>query len=111
MIYEQRRDRLASFAKSQGLDGILITNPINVRYLTGFTGEATYLLVAPSKTLGVSDGRFTQQLQEECTDLPVYIRPPGQKLTPAANEQLKSLGWTKIGCEGRHLSIAEFESF
>jgi Xaa-Pro aminopeptidase len=111
MAYAQRRDRLASFVKGQGFDGILITNPINVRYLTGFTGEATYLLIAPNKTLGVSDGRFTQQLQEECPDLPVHIRPPGQKLTSAAIEQVKSLGWSKISCEGRHLSIAEFETF
>lgn len=109
--YSQRRDCLASYVKREGLDGIVITSSTNVRYLTGFTGEATNLLISPDKTLAVSDGRFTQQLQEECPDLAVYIRPPGQKLTPATIEQLKSFAWSNIGCEGRHLSIAEFEGF
>jgi Xaa-Pro aminopeptidase len=80
-----------------------------VRYLTGFTGEATYLLINEREPLLVSDGRFSQQLGEECPGLPVYIRPPGQKLVPAVAQELKTLGWTKVGCESTHLTLAGFE--
>ena len=55
---------------------LLVTNPLNVTYLTGFSGEASYLVVTPKKTLLVSDGRFSDQLKEECPDLETVIRPP-----------------------------------
>ncbi len=109
--YAQRRDRLSSYVQQQGLDGFIVTNPKNVRYLTGFTGEATYLLINQRNQLMVSDGRFSDQLQEECPGMPLSIRPPGQKLTPAALQQLKSLDWNNIGCESGHLTLAEFEVF
>ena len=108
--YALRRERLAHFIKEQGLQGFLVTNPTNVRYLTGFTGDSTYILLNPNFTLLVSDGRYTEQLREECPGLGVYIRPPGQKLTPAAIEQLKAAGWTNVGVESAHLTIAEFEA-
>lgn len=107
--YSERRGRLAQAIHAQSLEGMLVTNPTNVRYLTGFTGDSTYLLLSKNVTLLVSDGRYTQQLEEECPGIPLYIRPPGQKLTPAAIEQLKSTGWTNIGCEAGHLTLAEFE--
>ena len=66
-----------SFATEQ-LPGLLVTNPLNVTYLTGFTGEASYLIVTPKKTLLISDGRFADQLKEECPDLEIVIRPAKQ---------------------------------
>jgi Xaa-Pro aminopeptidase len=108
--FAERRAKLASFVKGQGIEGVLITNPTNVRYLTRFTGDSTYLLLSPQFTLLVSDGRYTQQLQEECPGLELAIRPPGQKLTPATVEQLKRLGWSNVGCEGEHVTLAAFEA-
>jgi Xaa-Pro aminopeptidase len=107
--YAQRRDKLVAWVAHQALDGFLVTNPTNVRYLTGFTGEASYLLINEQKALFVSDGRFSEQLQEECPGISAYIRPPGQKLVPAVAQELKALGWTKVGCEAMHLTLAEFE--
>src|SRR5690349_20395786 len=109
--YAQRRGNLTRWIAQQALDGFLVTNPTNVRYLTGFTGEATYLLINERELLLVSDGRFEQQLKEECPGLPAYIRQPGQKLVPVVVQQLKAFGWSHIGCESTHLTVAEFEVF
>ena len=109
--YEQRRDRLASMIEKLGLQGMLVTNPTNVRYLTGFTGDSTYLLLNSSLTLLISDGRYTQQLQEECPGVELYIRPAGQKLPAAAISQIQKTGWKSIGCEAVHLTIFEFEMY
>lgn len=108
--FAERRAKLAHYVQTQGLHGILVTNPTNVRYLTGFTGDSTYLLLSNDFTLLVSDGRYTQQLEEECPGVPLFIRSPGMKLTPAVIEQLKSTGWSHVGCEAMHLTLAEFES-
>ncbi|HMO35302.1 MAG TPA: Xaa-Pro peptidase family protein [Gemmatales bacterium] len=105
----ERRDKLATLIHGQQLDGMLISCPVNVRYLTGFTGDSTYLLLSRNFSLLISDGRFTQQLEEECPGLSAYIRPAGQNLSQATIEQLKSTGWNHVGCEARHLTLAEFE--
>src|SRR5262249_12848309 len=48
--YAVRRDRLHSLLAPESLDAFLISHPINVSYLTGFTGEASHLVVANDKT-------------------------------------------------------------
>jgi Xaa-Pro aminopeptidase len=107
----QRRERLARYLVENDLDGFLVTNPVNVSYLTNFSGDASYLLLGRDQLLFVSDGRYTQQLREECPELPLHIRPPTIRVTQAAGECLKKIGWRKIGVEAGHLSIGEFEAF
>ena len=53
------RDALAAGAADAGTDALLVGNLTNVRYLTGFTGSAALLLVTPSDTVFVTDGRLT----------------------------------------------------
>jgi Xaa-Pro aminopeptidase len=112
-IHAHRRNKLAHAVKHQGLHGLLVTNPVNVSYLTGFTGEASYLLVGAEQdfSLLVSDGRFTTQLQEECPGLELFIRLPNQRITIAAIQVLETTGWKTIGCESTHVTLAEFEEF
>ena len=36
-----RRERLATLLPEEGLDALLVTNSVNVTYLTGFTGDSS----------------------------------------------------------------------
>lgn len=109
--YALRRERLVQQAQPLGVDGFFITNPTNVSYLTGFSGEASYLLLGPKFTLLVSDGRFVTQLAEECPGLPCSIRPPSKTLPRAAMEQLQQTGWKRIAMESGHLTVGDFETY
>ena len=62
--YNTRRDKLRRELKRAGMDSILVTNFTNVTYLTGFTGDDSYLLITPTDEVMVSDSRYSQQLQE-----------------------------------------------
>jgi Xaa-Pro aminopeptidase len=106
----QRRDRLAHVLTSEGLDGLVINNPVNVTYLTGFTGDSTVLILTARQTLLVSDARYTEQLAEECPGLPLHIRPPVQKLPEAVAEALTSLHCQAVGFESSAVTVAEFET-
>ena len=64
----------------EGLDALLVTNFKNVTYLTGFTGDDSYLLVLPRGEVLISDQRYTTQLEEECPALELAIRGPGTKM-------------------------------
>ena len=61
-MFAVRRDRLLDqICACEGLDAALITHPVNVSYLTGFSGDTTCLVTSPQRTILVSDGRFTDQ--------------------------------------------------
>jgi Xaa-Pro aminopeptidase len=107
----QRRERLLQLIRSNDLHGFLVTNPVNVTYLTGFSGDSSYLLAGRDRVLLVSDGRYTEQLREECPDLPVHIRPPSIRLADAAAEVLDKIGWKRIGFESSHLTVGEFAKY
>jgi Xaa-Pro aminopeptidase len=105
-----RRDRLARLLPDEDLDAFLVTNPVNVSYLTGFSGESSYLIVGRQRCLLVSDARFTEQLAAECPGLPTHIRPPAQPVGAAAVEVLDQLGCRAVGFESTHLTVAEHET-
>ena len=46
-------------------DGLLVTDPANIRWLTGFTGSAGVLLVTGERALLTSDGRYRTQASEQ----------------------------------------------
>lgn len=108
--FPARRERLRACLTEEGLDGLLITNPVNVTYLTGFSGDSSYLILTRQRELLVSDGRYTTQLAEECPGLPLHIRPPGQPLPDATAQVLQHLGLCNVGIESGHLTVAELRS-
>ncbi len=104
-----RHERLRQVIRQEGLDALLITHPVNVTYLTGFSGDSSYLILTPAKAVLVSDGRFTTQLVEECPDLETFIRTPAQTVGEAAAEVLGKLAIRAVGFENGHLTVAEFD--
>lgn len=58
-----RVKRLRSALKTNGFDSLLVTNPKDIRYLTGFHGDASALLVLPKKLIVISDFRFQEELE------------------------------------------------
>jgi len=60
-----RMDRLRSSLDEAGVDALLVTNLANVRYLTGFSGSAAYLMVGAEDALLATDGRYRLQAEEE----------------------------------------------
>lgn len=67
----KRRERLRARLEEQGLDALLVTRLVNIRYLTGFTGSAGTLLITADggADLFVSDARYTVQAAAEIPDL------------------------------------------
>lgn len=69
-----RRDVLRATAAERGLDAVLVTNLLNVRYLTGFTGSNGALLVrVDGPDLFGTDGRYTTQAAAQVPDVEVLV--------------------------------------
>ena len=69
-----RRDALRATAAERGLDAVLVTNLLNVRYLTGFTGSNGALLVrTDGADLFGTDGRYTTQAGAQVPDVELLV--------------------------------------
>jgi Xaa-Pro aminopeptidase len=109
-FFAQRRDLLARMVRDEGLVGLLVTHPVNVSYLTNFSGDSSHLIVLPERALLVSDFRFVEQLAQECPGLETHIRPTAQTVLEASAEVLGNLGLRSVGFESAHLTVADWES-
>jgi Xaa-Pro aminopeptidase len=67
-----RRERLRTRLADHGLDALLVTRVVNVRYLTGFTGSVGTLLITGDGAgdLFATDDRYREQMAAEVADLP-----------------------------------------
>lgn len=66
--------RLAQIKKSlKRTSGILVTDIINVRYLTGFTGSAGFVLITSFENIFVTDFRYKEQAENEVSGCKIII--------------------------------------
>ncbi|MCH9718805.1 MAG: Xaa-Pro peptidase family protein [Actinomycetia bacterium] len=71
--YAQRRNRAIAGAHDCGAGGLLVTDPTNVRYLTGFTGSNGCLVLGSDTAVLVTDSRYQEQAAAQCPELEVQI--------------------------------------
>lgn len=107
MSHPERRNRLRRVVRKNDLEALLVTNPFNVTYLTGFTGDSTYLLLGRNHELLISDRRYTQQLQEECPDLDLLIRGPSMQMPDFCRRAFRKLSVTHVGFEAQSMTVAQ----
>ncbi|MBL9125006.1 MAG: aminopeptidase P family protein [Planctomycetaceae bacterium] len=100
-----RRDKLRKSMKALGVDALLVTNFTNVTYLTGFTGDDSYLLVHAKGQVVISDPRYTTQLEEECPGLDAFIRPPGMGMLEGVTQALAAAKIAKLGVEADSMTV------
>jgi Xaa-Pro aminopeptidase len=98
-----RRDALRATAAERGLDAVLVTNLLNVRYLTGFTGSNGALLVhTDGADLFGTDGRYTTQAAAQVPDVEVLVdRATVAGLARAAVRR----GVGRLGYESHDLTV------
>jgi Xaa-Pro aminopeptidase len=63
-----RTDRLVELLQARNLDSLLVTDLVNVRYLTGFTGTNGACVVTPEERLFFTDFRYVEQARAQVQD-------------------------------------------
>jgi Xaa-Pro aminopeptidase len=65
MSYVERADRLAKLVSEEGLERLLVTNLVNVRYLTGFSGTNGACICGPRDRAFLTDFRYIERAASE----------------------------------------------
>jgi Xaa-Pro aminopeptidase len=97
-----RAERVVARLPERELDALLVTDPINVRYLTGFTGSNGIAVVGPRTRRFVTDSRYLERAKAEVDGFDVEQAP--QELRLALSE-----GWppadVRLGFDDAHVSV------
>jgi Xaa-Pro aminopeptidase len=97
---EERVERLLGLLEERELDCLLVTDLLNLRYLTGFTGSNGACVVAREERLFFTDFRYVEQSAEQ-------VR--GFEQVRAGRDMLGDLAGRlsgRVGFDDQHLSVA-----
>lgn len=105
MDHQLRRRTLIARMGDLGVDGLLVTRPVNVRYLTGFTGSSAQLVLTSGAATFLTDGRYTEQSRHEVPDLDrrTYARDHRGDVADLVAEA----GAMRLGFESTDLTVAD----
>ncbi len=104
--YAGRIKTLTGKLKDTGTDAAIITDGINIRYLSGFTGTEAYLIVSGQDKYIVTDSRYTGQARKES---------PGWEtveyrgiMEPVIAGIVQGMNMQRIGFEDRNLTFFRY---
>jgi len=100
---------LRKVLNEEALDAILITSPINRRYLTNFTGTAGVAIISEEKAIFITDFRYTEQAEEQIADFEIVEHT--SLIHEEIHNQLKQHNIQKLGFEQSHVTFAQYTSF
>ena len=98
-----RADRLTPLLEEQGLDALLVTDLVNLRYVTGFTGTNGACVAGPAQRVFFTDFRYVEQARAQVDGFD-QVRA-GRELLADAARQLRG----RVGFDDAHLSVRDHE--
>ncbi len=106
MNTELRINNLRQLMARDQVECLLISDEINVRYLSGFTGDSSALLVTPHDSWILSDRRYEEQITQECALWKSRIRGPERRLHHLIIELVDQLGIQCLSLEDHAITWA-----
>src|SRR5690242_5807025 len=98
-----RSERLISLLPEAQVDVMLVTDLINVRYLTGYTGSNGVAVIGPQTRTFITDFRYVEQAAAEVD--PSFDRVRAQQDLIEAVPDMLPPGGLRLGFEDNHLSV------
>lgn len=88
------------------IDAILISQPNNRYYLSGFDGSAGFLVITPKESILATDFRYTEQAEMQAPDYEIF------KITGDLADWLPrlfaELALSRLGFEAEHITFATY---
>ena len=95
-----RADRLVELLRDRELDALVVTELVNVRYLTGFTGTNGACVVTPDERLFFTDFRYVEQAREQVPDFEQVT------VGPQMLDEVAKVLRGRAGFDDEHMSVS-----
>jgi Xaa-Pro aminopeptidase len=104
-------DKLLLYMEKNHLDGFFLSKPENVRYISGYTGEDSFLLITKSKNYFITDPRYTEQASYECPTYEIINwRLPGKVLGDTIAALLENTDTKTLAFESTYITYNQYNS-
>ncbi|HEU4752805.1 MAG TPA: aminopeptidase P family N-terminal domain-containing protein, partial [Armatimonadota bacterium] len=104
-----RIERLRAELRKQELPAMLLLNPLDVGYLSGFTGSTAALVVTPERAVFITDSRYVLQAQRECPGFELAVTEGSGAYEETIASEARRLGLAELGVESEFVTMARFE--
>src|SRR5947209_2433274 len=104
----QRIDKLRARMRELNLPAALIRHPVNVGYLSGFSGSTAALLITEADQRFITDSRYRAQATEECPGFGVEVTETGGTYEARIAATARELGIQRLGVEGDFMPVSQF---
>ncbi|KUO68746.1 MAG: hypothetical protein APF77_14665 [Clostridia bacterium BRH_c25] len=105
-----RVQKLEEILKAGNLDGMLLVNDSNIRYISGFTGSESYVIISAKARIFITDSRYTEQAEAECDGFEIVRwRSPMPGLVETIQQVCKTNGVKVLGFEQGKVTYELYE--
>jgi Xaa-Pro aminopeptidase len=108
-VVGRRLERCRSLLDELGLEALLVTAPADVRYLSGFRGDDTTLVVGGEYAFICTDSRYWDQVREEVEGFSL-VEVQGELLRESVEALRLGAGRGRLGIQGAELSYAAYRT-
>ncbi|MDO8127739.1 MAG: Xaa-Pro peptidase family protein [Candidatus Brocadiales bacterium] len=98
--------QLREMIKKRGLDGLIVGNIANIRYLSGFSGSEGMMLLTDERDILITDFRYVEQVQKECRGVELVERKRG--LIRTISSLVRRLKLSVLGFEADSLTYSQY---
>lgn len=108
----KKLDTIRKWMNEDGLEGLVVGKGTDIRYLTGFTGEAgvAVLVITAQEGYFITDNRFTNQAAMEVEGFDISAYEGGSGYYQAAGNRIQKLGLSKCGIRLDEISYLEYQA-
>lgn len=94
-------EKLITYLDENKIDGFFISRPQNVRYVSQYTGDDSYLFITNKENYFITDPRYTEQAEQECPNFNIINwREQGKTLAEAVKSLIEKLNIKNFAFEG-----------
>lgn len=104
-----RLDNLRGLFAEADIDALVVSQPENRRYLSGFTGSSGVLIITPDAALLATDFRYYTQARQQAPDF--ELAEVGYEFTKHLAGLLADVGAAHVGFERNHVTVATLEDW
>ena len=106
MSIGNRLQKLRQKLVGEEIEAILISQPENRYYLSGFNGSAGFLLITPQNTILAADFRYLEQARTQAPDYEIF--PITNNVAAWLPELVADLNLKRLGLEAGHVTLTMY---